>query len=157
MLWHGRRPSLAGLKNSSQNPAFRSKYADLSSVIEATLEHLNAEGISVMQHPGLEYKAVGDGVEAYITVTTRLQHKSGQFMESDLSIPAIQRDRFDAQSCGSALTYASRYALQSICCVPREDDDGNMAVGSGSSEAAKAVADKKIADLKAKKNQGSRP
>lgn len=136
---------------SSQNPAFRSKYADLSSVIEATLEHLNAEGIAVLQHPWLEYKAAGEGSEAYITVTTRLQHKSGQFMESDLSIPAIQRDRFDAQSCGSAMTYACRYALQSICCVPREDDDGNQAVGRGSTEAAQAVAKVKIADLEKKK------
>jgi len=38
---------------SSQNPAFRSKYADLSSVIDATLEHLNSEGITCMQHPSL--------------------------------------------------------------------------------------------------------
>jgi hypothetical protein len=133
---------------SSQNPAFRSKYADLSSVIDATLEHLNAEGIIAMQHPALEYKGEGDNREAMITVTTRLQHKSGQFIESDLSIPAVQRDRFDAQSCGSAITYACRYALQSICLVPREDDDGNAAVGTGSKEAAQAVGQAKIAALK---------
>ena len=129
---------------SSQNPAFRSKYADLSSVIDATLEHLNAEGIICMQHPALEYKGEGETREAMITVTTRLQHKSGQFMESDLSIPAVQRDRFDAQSCGSAMTYACRYALQSICVVPREDDDGNAAAGTGSKEAAQAVVAAKI-------------
>jgi len=129
---------------SSQNPAFRSKYADLSSVIDATLEHLNAEGIICMQHPALEYKGEGESREAMITVTTRLQHKSGQFMESDLSIPAVQRDRFDAQSCGSAMTYACRYALQSICVVPREDDDGNAAAGTGSKEAAQAIAAGKL-------------
>src|SRR5262245_21528942 len=38
------------------NPVYKSKYADISSVIEATLEHLNDEGIGVRQHPGLEYK-----------------------------------------------------------------------------------------------------
>ena len=131
---------------SSQNPAFRSKYADLSSVIDATLEHLNSEGITCMQHPALEYKQISEGnVEAYITVTTRLLHSSGEWIESDLSIPAVQRDRFDAQSCGSALTYACRYALQSICVVPREDDDGNAATGRGTHEAAQAVAQKKIA------------
>ena len=130
---------------SSQNPAFRSKYADLSSVIDATLEHLNAEGIVAMQHPALEYNGEGDSREAMITVTTRLQHKGGQYIESDLSIPAVQRDRFDAQSCGSAITYACRYALQSICLVPREDDDGNLAAGVGSKEAAQAVAKEKIA------------
>jgi hypothetical protein len=135
---------------SNTNPAFKSKYADISSVLDATLEHLNSEGISVRQHPALEYKAIGDGVEAYVTVTTRLAHKSGQWEESDLSMPAIQRDRFDAQSCGSALTYACRYALQGILCVRREDDDGNQAVGRGSREAATQVAQEKIKDLKAK-------
>src|SRR5579864_3989300 len=112
---------------ASQNPAFRSKYADLASVIDATLEHLNAEGIGVMQHPSLEYKPVGDGLEAYVTVTTRLQHKAGQWMESDISIPAVMRDRFDAQSVGSSITYACRYALRSICTVPQADDDANAA------------------------------
>jgi hypothetical protein len=129
---------------ASQNPAFRSKYADLPAVIDATLEHLNSEGIAVMQHPSLEYKGEGDSREAYITVTTRLQHKTGQWMESDLSIPAIQRDRFDAQSCGSAITYACRYALRSICTVPQADDDANAASGVGTHEAAQDVARQKL-------------
>jgi hypothetical protein len=137
----------------SQNPAFRSKYADVSSIIDATLEHLNAEGIGVRQHPSFEYKQVGDGVEAFVTVTTRLAHKSGQWEESELSLPAIQRDRFDAQSCGSGLTYACRYAMQGIFCVRREDDDGNAATGTGSREAAQAVAKDKIADAAKKGNK----
>lgn len=116
----------AAIKNSS-NPAFKSKYADLSAVIEAVLEHLNAEDIGVMQWPALDGQMV--------IITTRLQHKSGQFMESDITIPGLQRDRFDAQSVGSAITYGCRYALQSICCVPREDDDGNAATERGQREA----------------------
>lgn len=132
----------------SQNPAFRSKYADLSSIIEATLEHLNSEGIVAMQHPALVFEERGEDRLAMVIVTTRLQHKSGQWMESDLSVPAVQRERFDAQSVGSGITYACRYALQSICLVPREDDDGNAATGTGSREAAQAVAQKKIAEAK---------
>ena len=134
----------------SQNPAFRSKYADLSAVIDATLEHLNAEGIVAMQHPALVFEERGEERLAMVTVTTRLQHKSGQWIESDLSVPAVQRERFDAQSVGSGITYACRYALQSICLVPREDDDGNAATGTGTREAAQAVADKKIKEMKAK-------
>ncbi len=126
---------------ASQNPAFRSKYADLASVIDATLEHLNAEGIGVMQHPSLEFHGPAEaGREAFVMVTTRLQHKSGQWMESDVTIPAVMRDRFDAQSVGSAITYACRYALRSICTVPQEDDDANAATGRGSREDAQAVA-----------------
>jgi hypothetical protein len=135
----------AALKDSD-NPFFKSKYADLSSVIQATLAHLNAEGIACMQHPQLTYSGEGETREALVTVTTRLQHKSGQWMESDLSVPARLRNNFDAQSVGSGVTYACRYALQSICCVPREDDDGNAATGNtGSKEAAQAVAKEKIA------------
>jgi hypothetical protein len=140
---------------ASQNPAFRSKYADLASVIDATLEHLNAEGIGVMQHPALEFKGdLAVGREAFVTVTTRLQHKTGQWMESDVTLPAVQRDRFDAQSVGSAITYACRYALRSICTVPQADDDANMASGVGTSEAAQAVGKAKVAELKAKKANG---
>jgi hypothetical protein len=138
---------------ANQNPAFRSKYADLASVIEATLEHLNAEGIGVMQHPALDYKPAGEGVEAFVTVTTRLQHRSGQWMESDTSVPAVMRDRFDAQSVGSAITYACRYALRSICTVPQADDDANAASGVGSTEAAQEVGKAKIAKLREKAAQ----
>src|SRR5215469_16088717 len=88
----------------NQNPAFRSKYADLASVIEATLEHLNAEGIGVMQHPTLVWLDESGEHKAYVSVTTRFQHNSGQWWESDVTIPAVQRDRFDAQSVGSAIT-----------------------------------------------------
>jgi len=136
---------------ASQNPAFRSKYADLAAVIDATLEHLNAEGIGVMQHPALEFKGdLAEGHEAFVCVTTRLQHRSGQWMESDVTIPAVQRDRFDAQSVGSAITYACRYALRSICTVPQADDDANEASGIGSSEKAQAVGQAKLAKAREK-------
>lgn len=136
------------------NPAFRSKYADLSAVIDATLEHLNKAGVVVMQHPSLEYKGDGESREAFVTVTTRLQFK-GEWLESEIAIPAVQRDRFDAQSVGSAITYGCRYALQSILVVPREDDDANAASGRGTSEAAQAVGQEKIAKLKQKMAEGS--
>lgn len=141
----------------TQNPQYRSKYADLSSVIAAMVPHLNSEGLAVTQHPCLEYKGDGDTREALVTVTTRLQHKSGQFMESDLSVPAVQRERFDAQSVGSAITYACRYGLQSIGVLGREDDDGTQAVGGGTREAAQAVGQAKIDAYKAKKGEKVAP
>jgi hypothetical protein len=134
----------------AQNPQYRSKYADLTSVIAAMVPHLNSEGLAVMQHPQLEFKGEGDTREAFVTVTTRIQHKTGQFMESDLSVPAVQRERFDAQSVGSAITYACRYGLQSIGVLGREDDDGTQAVGGGTSEEAQKVGAEKIAKLKQK-------
>jgi hypothetical protein len=118
----------SAIKDSlAKGEKFSYKYADLSQVINAVLEHLNAEGISVMQWPALDGQMV--------IITTRLQHKSGQFMQSEIRLPGLQRDRFDVQSVGSAITYGCRYALQSICCVPREDDDGNLATERGQKEA----------------------
>jgi ERF superfamily len=137
----------AAIKNA-ENPAYKrganlAKYADLSAVIEAILEHLNDEGLAVMQHPSL------DPDEKVLTVTTRLQHESGEWMESEFSVPAQMLQRYDAQTVGSATTYACRYALQAIFVVPREDDDGNAASGIGSKEAAQEVAKRKVEEHKA--------
>ena len=114
-LWKAQRKIKGALKDST-NPHFRSKYADLSSVIEAVKEHLSAEGIAFLQ--GVS------GVENGVAVETMLLHVSGEWMSSTLEIPA---SKHDAQGYGSAITYGRRYGLQSMCGVPAEDDDGNAA------------------------------
>lgn len=125
----------------SDNPAYRSKYADLPTVIDATREHLAAEGIVVIQMPHAEF---GPDDAKMMTLTTMLAHSSGEWMASELTLPAMMRDRFDAQSVGSAITYARRYGLAAMTNVAQQDDDGNAAAGIGSAEAAKAVAKRKI-------------
>ena len=84
----------------STNPAFRSKYADLGNCLDATLPALQAQGIAVLQAPG------GDGVT--ILLETMLLHESGQFIASTL---ALKPTKNDPQGCGSAITYARRYAV----------------------------------------------
>jgi hypothetical protein len=108
----------AALKDST-NPHFRSKYADLSSVVEAVKPALNGEGIVFLQ--GVS------GVENGVAVETMLLHVSGEWMSSTLEIPA---SKHDAQGYGSAITYGRRYGLQAMCGVPAEDDDGNAATAS---------------------------
>lgn len=132
--------TLKVLKKETLNPVYTSKYADLASVIDAALAPLNKHGISVLQPARMNGKS--------ITVMTRLQHKSGQYFESDLTMPVVG---FSAQSVGSAITYARRYSLQAMICLAAEDDDGNAASGVGSKEAQKAVADRKVAEYNAKK------
>jgi ERF superfamily len=133
--------TLKVLKKDSVNPVYTSKYADLASVIDAALAPLNKHGIAVLQPAQLSGNR--------ITVMTRLQHKSGQFFESDLTMPVVQG--FSAQSVGSAITYARRYSLQAMICLAAEDDDGNAASGVGSREAAQAVAKRKLDEYNAKK------
>jgi len=99
------------------NPHFRSKYADLSSVIEAIKPALVNNGLFVTQRC-----APSDGG---VTVDTYVHHKGGNDMFlGSLFVPANKQD---AQGFGSALTYCKRYALQTAFVVPTEDDDGNAA------------------------------
>lgn len=95
------------------NPFFKSKYADLSSVIGACKEQLNKEGIAVLQPI--------DGM----SVETVLVHESGEWFSS--STPIVSKDENNPQALGSAITYAKRYGLQSMVLLPAEDDDGQAA------------------------------
>lgn len=124
----------------SENPAFRSKYADLATVIEATRKHLASEGIAVIQMPHARL----DAEESTLRLTTLMVHSSGEWIHSELSLPAMMRERLDSQTVGSAITYARRYALSAMTGVAQEDDDGNKATGIGSKAAAQDVAKRKI-------------
>lgn len=99
------------------NPAFRSRYADLSACVEAVIDALNNNDIFLMQ-PTHECT---DGV----IVETIFIHASGEQISSGkLHVPATKHD---AQGYGSALTYARRYSLMAACGIAPEDDDGNNA------------------------------
>ena len=102
---------------TSTNPAFRSRYADLSACVEAVIDALNNNDIYLMQ-PTHECT---DGV----IVETIFIHSSGEQISSGkLHVPATKHD---AQGYGSALTYARRYSLMAACGIAPEDDDGNSA------------------------------
>lgn len=112
-------PAIEGAVKGKVNPAFRSKYADLSSVIDAIKPHLAEHGLWFMQrtHP----------VDGGVGVETIIYHASGQSISGGvLRLPAAKQD---AQGYGSALTYARRYSLMAAFGVPAEDDDGNAASG----------------------------
>lgn len=105
---------------SALNPHFKSKYADITSVIEAIKPALIAHGLFFTQHP----RPADGGV----CIETVLHHAGGEQMSlGALFVPANKQD---AQGFGSALTYARRYALVTAFGVPTEDDDGNAAVKS---------------------------
>jgi len=102
---------------TSTNPHFKSRYADLSAVIESVVDALNANGIYLMQQTAES----SDGV----IVETLFLHESGESLSSGkLHVPASKQD---PQGYGSALTYARRYSLMAACGIAPEDDDGNAA------------------------------
>jgi hypothetical protein len=110
--------AIEGVKKGADNPFFKSKYANLESVIEAAHDALSANGLAVMQGPGPM-----DG--NCITLTTRLIHESGEWIETDFSLPA---GKMDPQAAGSAITYARRYSLMAMLCIPAVDDDGEASM-----------------------------
>lgn len=102
---------------SSSNPHFRSKYADLSAVVEAVIDGLNKHGIFLTQ--------ITHECDSGVIVETMLIHESGETLSGGkLHVPATKQD---AQGYGSALTYARRYSLMAITGIAPEDDDGNAA------------------------------
>ncbi len=101
---------------SSENPHFKSRYADLAEVLNTVRPVFSANGLSVSQAPSF------DGARA--SVTTLLAHSAGGFLTSTAAcVPA----KSDAQGIGAATTYLRRYALAAMCGVAQEDDDGNSA------------------------------
>ena len=101
----------------SNNPFFKTKYADLSTCVKAVIDALNDNGIALVQncHP------CDDGV----SVETIFYHESGELINCGiLHVPAAKND---PQGYGSALTYARRYSLMAACGIAPEDDDGNAA------------------------------
>ena len=107
---------ITGALKDSANPFFKSKYADLASVMEACLPALNSNGICVIQ------PTVDEDGTRY--VKTILAHTSGQTLEC--RVPLIVQKN-DMQGYGSAVTYARRYGLMGMAGIAPEDDDGNAA------------------------------
>jgi hypothetical protein len=99
------------------NPHFKSKYADLATILQTVRPILAANGLSVTQTTGVT-------PEGAMVLTTTLLHKSGQWMSGDYLLEPAQRT---PQGMGSAMTYGRRYALAAIVGIAQDDDDGNAA------------------------------
>lgn len=103
----------------SNNPFYKSKYADLSSVWEVCRPVLGKNGLCVMQCT--EYMN-----DKFIMVTM-LAHSSGQWIKSYLPLNPAKND---SQGVGSAITYMRRYGLSALVGVVSDDDiddDGEAA------------------------------
>jgi hypothetical protein len=98
------------------NPHFKSRYADLASVLDAIRAPLSANGLSNTQTMQI--------TEGGMILRTTLWHTSGQFISTEYPLPSTQKPH----EMGSALTYARRYSLAALVCNSSdEDDDGNVA------------------------------
>lgn len=124
--------AMGGAKKDSQNPHFKSKYADLASIWEACRGPLSTNGLSVVQSPRL---VIVEG-QTWVELTTHLLHSSGQWMADTAAAPLPKPD---AQGVGSVVTYLRRYALAAVAGIAPEDDDAEGAVARVPPTAAKAA------------------
>ena len=118
-------------KKDSENPFFKSKYADLAAVRDACQEPLSKNGLAVIQTPRTSITEDA----TIIFVETILAHSSGEWISEELSAIPVKTD---PQGIGSCITYLRRYALSSFVGVASEDDDGNAASHSNNGPQAKA-------------------
>jgi len=123
---------LEPVKKEAENPFFKSKYADLSSLIEACKPILTKNKIVALQPISGEF------------VETVLIHESGEWISSETKIVmkmvtrtetdprnpnTVVKTENDPQAYGSAVSYARRYGLQSMLFMSSEDDDAETATG----------------------------
>jgi hypothetical protein len=110
-LWKAKQ-EIGKVVKGNDNPFFKSKYADLNSILEAVEPSLHKYELIILQ------PCIGNLVETQI-----IDCESGDMVTSSLILPEIS----DPQKRIAAVTYFRRATLQSLLSLQAVDDDGNEA------------------------------
>lgn len=112
------------IKMDKENPFFKNKYADLSTILSTVSEPLSECGIFIIQIPS---DCPYDEDKMY--VQTRLIHaESGQYIAANSA--SLKKGK-DAQALVAFGTYAKRMSLNGILAIAMEiDNDGNDIPGT---------------------------
>lgn len=104
------KSEMGAIKKTSTNPFFKSKYADLQTILEVVEPALLENGLLLIQpiKDGRVVTIITDGITS---------------IESSIEIGSYSKP----QDLGSAITYYRRYTLQALLSLSAEDDDGNQA------------------------------
>ena len=150
--------NMSNAVKGAKNPFYNSKYADLNSIRAAVYPALLEQGIYVTQviepfNDGIAVvtslihaesdtrldtkipvyvKKSFHTLDEYSVKTTRTDEEEGKMPKTITTTENKKHfiEQNDPQALGSAITYARRYGLQSICGIGVEDDDGNAAAGA---------------------------
>lgn len=94
------------------------KYADLESIFNSIELALYKAGLIIIQQ--------GEVINGLDYIRTIIVSSSGE--EIDFGVTPVKATKPDAQSFGSGLTYARRYAIgMALGLTPEDDDDGQLA------------------------------
>jgi hypothetical protein len=102
---------LKPVNKDSENPFFKSSYADLSSILQSVMPLLSANGLALSQP-----MKVQDGITI---LCTKLIHDSGETIESEMILPS----HADPQKFGALISYYKRYQLSALLSVSTKDED----------------------------------
>lgn len=107
--------SITKVVKNTDNPYFKSKYADLNALFEQAKPLITEKGFVLIQ--------VVRGSQLH----TELVHlETGESISGDMDLLTTKPDM---QQLGSAITYARRYSLLAMLNIETVDDDGNSASG----------------------------
>jgi hypothetical protein len=107
----------AKVRRGSENPHFKSKYANIQAVVETAHDLLDELGLYVFQavHGDVLYTEIGDP-------------ETGASVGCEYQLTAAKTD---PQAYAGAVTYARRYGLKVLLGMLDTDDDGETAQGRG--------------------------
>ena len=107
----------AEIKNIAPNKkGYGYDYVDLAKIIDESKPFLLKNNLIIMQ-------SVGDSEAEGISITTRLQHVSGEFLEDTFSLPLTTMKAVNnVQAMGASITYGRRYGLGAILGIATDED-----------------------------------
>lgn len=107
---HLAKQEIGKVTKGKDNPFFKSKYADLNAILEATEPILLKYNLLLLQPI----------MNGYVC-TRIIDIESGEYVESSLLLPVVN----DPQKQIAGVTYFRRATLQSLLSLQAVDDDGN--------------------------------
>lgn len=109
------RAQVSSVKKWADNPFFKSRYADLPSILEVIKDPLEGSGLAL-------YHTMDSTDSGYVVTTTVIHRESWESIKSEFPVFGNK-----PQEIGSSISYARRYNIQAMLDIPTEDDDGNSA------------------------------
>lgn len=109
---------MPSVNKGSENPFFKSSYADLADTLKTALPITSKHGLCITQWPS--HNELGQD-----TLVTWIGHVSGQWIRDEM---ILHMAKPAPQEQGSATTYGKRYAAQGALGISTDkDDDGESA------------------------------
>lgn len=110
--------------STSKGKDYEYSYSSLDSILDEIKPVANDCGLSISQEVTSESN--------HVAVTTFILHESGQWLQfGPLSLQIESNGRMNAnQAAGSTITYARRYAIESVTGIASQEDTDTQEIGS---------------------------